>query len=130
MAMQQTALVLSLLTVTMVLALAMSLSKGVFVGAFTADGQPIPLATPTKGQWVSAEQVRRELVFRRWQPPLTTEQMATLARNLDADFAMDVLAAAKRLARCHRFAGCLCPAQRHRPLAPSHFAPLFPRCPR
>jgi hypothetical protein len=96
MAMRQTALVLSLLTVTMVLALAMSLSKGVFVGAFTADGQPIPLATPTKGQWVSAEQVRRELVFRRWQPPLTTEQMATLARNLEADFSVDVLAAAVR----------------------------------
>jgi len=90
------ALVLGLLIVKVAIAPAMSLSKGVFVGAFTADGQPITLAAPTKGQWVSAEQVRRELLFRRWQPPLTTQQMATLARNLEADFSVDVLAAAVR----------------------------------
>ncbi|MFA0751509.1 MAG: hypothetical protein SLRJCFUN_001912 [Candidatus Fervidibacter sp.] len=96
MTMQRMALVLSLLIVKATVAPAMSLSKGAFVGAFTVDGQSIPLAVPTKGQWVSAEQVRRELLFQRWQPPLTTQQMATLARNLEADFSVDVLAAAVR----------------------------------
>jgi len=67
------------------------LSKGAFVGVFTSDGKQISLPAPTGELWVSNEQVQRELLFRGWTPPLTTSQMAELAKALEADFAVDVL---------------------------------------
>lgn len=67
--------------------------KRAFVGAFTLDGATVEIALP-QGNWVSAEQVRRECRFRGWRPPLTAAQMATLARALEAEFAVDLLAAA------------------------------------
>jgi hypothetical protein len=69
-----------------------SLSKGAFVGVFTSDGKPISLPAPTGERWVSNEQVQRELLFRGWTPPLTNLQLAELAKSLEADFAVDVLA--------------------------------------
>lgn len=74
----------------------LSLRTGAFVGAFLPDGTPLPIQSPVNGRWVSAEQVQREMRFRCWQPPLTTLQMAELARGLEADFAVDVLAAPVR----------------------------------
>lgn len=72
----------------------LTLTKGAFVGGWTADGQAIPLKAPTDGRWVSSEQVQRELLFRQWQPPLTTAQLSDLAKSLEADFAVDLLAVA------------------------------------
>ncbi len=68
------------------------LSKGAFVGVFTSDGKQISLPALTGEKWVSNEQVQRELLFRGWTPPLTTSQMAELAKALEAEFAVDVLA--------------------------------------
>lgn len=68
-----------------------TLSRGAFVGVFTSDGKQISLPAPTGERWVSNEQVQRELLFRGWTPPLTTSQMAELAKALEADFAVDVL---------------------------------------
>ncbi len=72
----------------------LTLTKGAFVGGWTADGKAISLKAPTVGRWVSSEQIQRELLFRQWKPPLTTVQMAELAKSLEADFAVDLLAAA------------------------------------
>jgi hypothetical protein len=69
----------------------LSLSKGAFVGVFTSNGKQIPFPAPTGERWVSNEQVQRELLFRGWTLPLTTSQMAELAKALEADFAVDVL---------------------------------------
>lgn len=70
-----------------------TLSRGVFVGGFTSDGKKILLPAPTGERWVSDEQVQRELLFRGWTPPLTNDQMAELAKGLEADFSADVLVA-------------------------------------
>ncbi|MGQ9462192.1 MAG: hypothetical protein ACUVTP_04450 [Candidatus Fervidibacter sp.] len=67
------------------------LSKGAFVGGFFLDGQVLQITAPTGERWVSEEQVQREILFRGWKTPLTTEQMAELAEALDADFSVDIL---------------------------------------
>lgn len=71
-----------------------AITKGAFVGAFLSDGKALTVTPPLSERWVSAEQVKRELLFRDLQPPLTTTQMAELAKSLEADFAADVLAVA------------------------------------
>ena len=76
-----------------------SLSKGAFVGVFTSDGKQISLPAPTGEQWVSNEQVQRELLFRGWTPPLTNARMAELAKALETDFAVDVLAVTLRVGK-------------------------------
>jgi len=85
-------LVLALATIILA-APSLTLSKGVFVGGVTSDGKSLSLPAPTGERWVSAEQVQREMLFRGWTPPLTNAQMAELAKALEADFAVDVLAA-------------------------------------
>lgn len=75
------------------------LSKGAFVGVFTSDGQPLPFPSPMGERWVSSEQVQRELQFRGWVAPLTNTQMAELAKGLEADFAVDTLAAIVKVRR-------------------------------
>jgi hypothetical protein len=87
----EVSLVFALATVILA-APSFSLSKGAFVGVFTSDGKPISLPAPTGERWVSNEQVQRELLFRGWTPPLTNLQLAELAKSLEADFAVDVLA--------------------------------------
>lgn len=67
------------------------LSKGAFVGGFSLDGQVFQVPAPKGERWVSEEQVQREILFRGWKTPLTTEQMAELAEALDADFSVDIL---------------------------------------
>ncbi|MCX7643360.1 MAG: hypothetical protein N2116_06100 [Armatimonadetes bacterium] len=74
----------------------LTLSKGAFVGVFTSDGQSFSVPTPVGEQWVSNEQVQRELKFRGWTAPLTNAQMAELAKGLEADFTVDILAAVSR----------------------------------
>ncbi|MCS7223478.1 MAG: hypothetical protein NZ959_02795 [Armatimonadetes bacterium] len=61
------------------------------MGAYFADGSYLFVPYPTGPRWVPQEQVEREIVFRRWQVPLTTRQMADMATALEADFACDLL---------------------------------------
>jgi len=77
----------------------LTLSKGAFVGVFTPEGQSLPFSPPSGEQWVSYEQVQRELKFRGWSTPLKNSQMAELAKALEADFAVDVLVATVRVRR-------------------------------
>ncbi len=77
----------------------LTLSKGAFVGVFALDGQPLSCPTPMGERWVSSEQVQRELQFRGWTAPLTNAQMAELAKGLEVDFAVDMLAAAVKARR-------------------------------
>lgn len=74
--------------------------KGVFVGVFLKGFGEVKREEVRgwlpKWHWVSREQVRRELQFQGWQPPLMTEQMVKLARALEASYAVDVLIAPVR----------------------------------
>ncbi|MFN3422724.1 MAG: hypothetical protein ACK40X_13480 [Armatimonadota bacterium] len=83
----------------MLTAPSIALSRGAFVGVFTSDGQPLAFPAPIGEQWVSNEQVQRELQFRGWTPPLKNDQMAELAKALEADFAVDVLIATVKARR-------------------------------
>lgn len=77
----------------MLTAPSITLSRGAFVGVFASDGQPLAFSVPIGKQWVSNEQVQRELQFRGWTPPLKNDRMAELAKALEADFAVDMLTA-------------------------------------
>lgn len=75
----------------MLMSPSLKLSRGAFVGAFDVNGQSITVTMPLGENWISSEQVQREILFRRWKAPLTSAQMAELAKGLEADFAADIL---------------------------------------
>ncbi len=79
-----------LFAMAMTTATSVKLSKGAFVGAFTANGQAVPVSSPSDERWVSSEQVQREILFRGWKAPLTSAQLAEVAKGLEANFAADV----------------------------------------
>ncbi len=92
---------------TMVVAEPVNLSKGTFIGAFTANGQAITVTAPSGKRWVSSEQVQREVLFRGWKAPLNSAQMAEMAKGLEADFAADVLISITKVRRGYRLLAIL-----------------------
>lgn len=77
-------------------------SKGAFVGAFNSEGQTMTVTAPSGENWISREQVQREVLFRGWKAPLTSAQMAEVAKGLEADFAVDILVSIVRARRNYR----------------------------